>query len=98
MVLMHSLCGNAVVAQSGGPTAVSNAGACGIIPEALPAGAAARELFGANNGLLGILQEDRFDLRAESTDTVEPPRCTPSSLIGSCHYLLGSEVAKVMGR
>jgi 6-phosphofructokinase len=93
MFLMHSLCGNAVVAQSGGPTAVSNASACGIIQEALQHSAAVRELYGANNGLLGIVQEDLFDLRAESADTIEQLRCTPSALIGSCRYPLGDEVA-----
>src|SRR5262249_56421412 len=93
MVLMHSRSGNAVVAQSGGPTAISNASACGIIQEALQHGAAVRELYGANNGLLGLVQEDLFDLRAESADTVEQLRCTPSSLIGSCRYPLGDEVA-----
>src|SRR5437868_7653847 len=89
---MAPLQGNAVVAQSGGPTTVINASACGVIQEAFRQDAI-RELFGANNGLLGIVQEDLFDLRAESADTVEQLRCTPSSLIGSCRYPLGDEVA-----
>src|SRR5947199_6867841 len=93
MFLMHSLCGNAVVAQSGGPTAVSNASACGIIQEALQHSAAVRELYGANNGILGIVQEDLFDLRAESADTIEQLRCTPSAAIGSCRYNLGEFTA-----
>ena len=93
MFLMESLSGNAVVAQSGGPTAVSNASACGIIQEALPLTAVVRELLGANNGLLGIVQEDLFDLRAESADTIEQLCCTPSALIGSCRYPLGDAAA-----
>jgi ATP-dependent phosphofructokinase / diphosphate-dependent phosphofructokinase len=93
MFHMSSPGGNAVVAQSGGPTAVSNASACGILHEALAHGGAIRDLYGANNGLLGIVQEDLFDLRAESADTVEQLRCTPSSLIGSCNYRLGDLAA-----
>jgi 6-phosphofructokinase 1 len=85
---METLRGNAVLAQSGGPTAVVNASACGVIQEASRQGAIPN-LYGANNGLLGIVQEDLFDLRAESADTVEQLRCTPSSAIGSCRYNLG---------
>lgn len=64
---MTSLHGNAVVAQSGGPTAVINASACGVIEEALRHRGAITGLFGASNGILGIVQEDRFDLGAESS-------------------------------
>src|SRR6266540_7334097 len=85
---MEILRGNAVVAQSGGPTAVVNASACGVIQEASKYDAV-RNLYGANNGILGIIQEDLFDLRAESADTIEQLRCTPSAAIGSCRYRLG---------
>lgn len=67
---MSSLPGNAVVAQSGGPTAVINASACGVIEEALRHRHAITGLFGANNGILGIVQEDLFDLAAESADAI----------------------------
>jgi 6-phosphofructokinase 1 len=86
---MDTLRGNAVVAQSGGPTSVTNASACGIIQEAMLQPQAVAEIYGANNGILGIVQEDLFDLRAESADTIEQLRCTPSSAIGSCRYKLG---------
>jgi 6-phosphofructokinase 1 len=89
MHLMDTLRGNAVVAQSGGPTAVINASACGVIQECLRLGDVIGALFGANNGILGIVQEDLFDLGAESADTIESLRCTPSSAIGSCRYKLG---------
>src|SRR5262245_5126842 len=80
--------GNAVVAQSGGPTAVINASACGVIQEALRQDCI-RELYGANNGILGIVNEDLFDLRAETPETIEALRWTPASAIGSCRYKLG---------
>src|SRR6266545_6201319 len=89
---MEILRGNAVVAQSGGPTAVVNASACGVIQEASKYDAV-RNLYGANNGILGIVQEDIFDLRAASAHTIGQLRCTPSSAIGSCRYNLGDLTA-----
>src|SRR5262245_4357605 len=89
---MGALQGNAVVAQSGGPTAVINSSACGVIQEVL-ASSAVRDLYGANNGILGIVQEDLFDLRAESADTIEQLRSPPAAAIGPCRYKLGDLVA-----
>jgi 6-phosphofructokinase 1 len=86
---MSTLRGNAVIAQSGGPTAVINSSACGVIQEAFTHADAIGDLYGANNGILGIVQEDLFDLRAESADTIERLRCTPAAAIGSCRYKLG---------
>jgi ATP-dependent phosphofructokinase / diphosphate-dependent phosphofructokinase len=86
---MSSLHGNAVVAQSGGPTAVINASACGVIEEALRHRDSIRGLYGANNGILGIVQEDLFDLAAETPESISLLRSTPSSAIGSCRYKLG---------
>jgi 6-phosphofructokinase 1 len=85
---MDTLCGNAVVAQSGGPTAVINSSACGVIQEAFEHGVIG-DVYGANNGVLGLLQEDLFDLRAESAGTIQGLRRTPSAAIGSCRYKLG---------
>src|SRR5262245_55739494 len=90
--MADTLRGNAVVAQSGGPTAVINASACGVIQECLRQSAVG-DLFGANNGILGIVHEDLFDLRAESAETVEGLRTTPSSAVGSCRYKLGDLTA-----
>ncbi|MCC6420411.1 MAG: 6-phosphofructokinase [Gemmataceae bacterium] len=84
---MDRLRGNAVVAQSGGPTAVINSSACGIVQEALRHDVI-DAIYGANNGILGIVREDLFDLRAESADTLEQLRCTPSAAVGSCRYRL----------
>src|SRR5438876_11906134 len=87
--MSEQLRGNAVVAQSGGPTTVINASACGVIQEALRQSVVS-DLYGANNGILGIIQEDLFDLRAESADTIDSLRWTPSAAIGSCRYKLGN--------
>ena len=94
---MSTLHGNAVVAQSGGPTAVINSSACGVIEEALRHREVIGDLYGANNGILGIVQEDLFDLGAESADAIALLRATPASAIGSCRYKLG-DLGKDQGK
>ena len=86
---MSDLKGNAVVALSGGPTAVINSSACGVIEEALRHRDLIGNVYGANNGIFGIVQEDLFDLGAESPDAIALLRATPASAIGSCRYKLG---------
>jgi 6-phosphofructokinase len=85
----ETLRGRALVAQSGGPTAVINASAYGVIQEAL-AHPEITGIYGANRGILGALEEDLFDLGAESPDTLAGLLSTPSAAIGSCRYKLGS--------
>jgi len=80
---------NVIVAQSGGPTAVINSSACGVIQEAITAGQFGRVL-GATNGILGVLKEDLFDITAEKSETIEALRRTPAAAIGSCRYKLKS--------
>src|SRR5947209_1134254 len=89
--MTEKLRGNAVLAQSGGPTAVINASACGVIQESLRQ-EEIEQLYGANHGILGIVQEDLFDLRAEAADTIAGLRATPSAAVGSCRYKLGDLV------
>jgi ATP-dependent phosphofructokinase / diphosphate-dependent phosphofructokinase len=77
--------GKCIVAQSGGPTAVINASACGVIQEAF----AHREITGvyaAHNGILGVLEEQIFDLGRESRKTIEALKTSPSAALGSCRY------------
>ena len=80
---------NAIVGQSGGPTAVINASAAGVIQEAIKSGKIGRVL-GAINGILGVLKEDLFDISAEKPETIEALKRTPSAAIGSCRYKLKS--------
>lgn len=80
--------GNVLIAQSGGPTAVINASCCGIIQEAFKHEEQIQELYGAINGISGILQEDLADLRKEDPATIELLKYTPSSAMGSCRYKL----------
>ena len=80
---------NAIVAQSGGPTAVINSSACGVIQEAVKSGKIG-SVFGATNGILGVLGEDLFDISAEKPQTIEALKQTPAAAIGSCRYKLKS--------
>ncbi|MFC1678080.1 6-phosphofructokinase [Planctomycetota bacterium] len=80
---------NAIIAQSGGPTAVINSSACGVIQQAINSGRIGKVL-GASNGILGVLKEDLFDITAEKPETIEAMKQTPAAAIGSCRYKLKS--------
>jgi 6-phosphofructokinase 1 len=84
---MAELVGNVLVGQSGGPTAVINASVAGIVAEALNH-ACVEEIYGALNGVLGILQEDIIDLAAESQQQIRALRHTPGAALGTCRYKL----------
>ncbi|MFZ0035019.1 MAG: 6-phosphofructokinase [Sedimentisphaerales bacterium] len=81
--------GNVIVAQSGGPTAVINSSICGVIQEALKSGKIGR-VIGATNGILGVLEEDLFDISTEKPETIEALKQTPAAALGSCRYKLKS--------
>jgi len=80
---------NAIVAQSGGPTAVINSSACGIIQQAMKTDKIDR-IFGATNGILGVLHEELFDITAEDSQAIEALKRTPAAALGSCRYKLKS--------
>ena len=84
---MAELAGNVLVGQSGGPTAVINASIAGVISEALNH-ECVEEVYGALNGVLGILNEDLVDLAAESQQTIRALRHTPGAALGTCRYKL----------
>ncbi|MDF2614602.1 MAG: 6-phosphofructokinase [Clostridia bacterium] len=83
------LIGNCIVAQSGGPTSVINASACGVIMEAFKQ-ECIQEVYGAQNGIEGLLNQELFDLRREDIRQIELLKHTPSSALGSCRYHLPS--------
>ncbi len=86
---MANLRGKLVMAQSGGPTAVINSSICGVVQEAVKHDEF-DSVYGAINGIMGILHENMIDLTRESSETVERLRCTPSSALGSCRRKLDS--------
>ena len=94
--MRETLSKNLVVAQSGGPTAVINSSICGIIDEARNK----REvggIYGAVNGILGVLNEQLVDLRKEDPQSIQNLRKTPSAALGSCRYKLSeADYSRVM--
>lgn len=82
--------GNAVIAQSGGPTAVINSSCAGIIQEALKS-SSIEQVYGAINGILGMLREKMIDLSRVNAETQSILKTTPSSALGSCRYKLSEK-------
>ncbi|OHD82474.1 MAG: 6-phosphofructokinase [Spirochaetes bacterium RIFOXYC1_FULL_54_7] len=87
---MDTMKGKCIVAQSGGPTAVINASACGVIQEALKS-PPITGVYAAHNGILGIMNEELFDLGKEDPADIEGLRTTPAAALGSCRYKVKTE-------
>ncbi len=93
---MNILKGNAVVGQSGGPTAAINATLAGVIVGALTDGKEAIEtLYGMRNGMQGLLEEDLVDLSemfggddGVDYDRIRLLKQTPAAALGSCRKKL----------
>jgi ATP-dependent phosphofructokinase / diphosphate-dependent phosphofructokinase len=84
---MAELVGNCLIGQSGGPSAVNNASVAGIVSEALNH-ECIEEVYGALNGVAGLLQEDLVDLASESQQAIRGLRHTPGAALGSCRTKL----------
>jgi 6-phosphofructokinase 1 len=83
--------GNAVFAQSGGPTTVINSSMAGAVLEAMKHKKVFGKLYGAKNGILGVLQEELFDFGKEKLDDIKGLRTTPAAAAGSCRYKVKTE-------
>ncbi|HIU20795.1 MAG TPA: 6-phosphofructokinase [Candidatus Limadaptatus stercorigallinarum] len=84
---MKGLKGACMFCQSGGPTAVINSSAAGVFIEALKQ-ENITEVYGAEHGVLGILQEKFYDISKEDMNELKLLRHTPSSALGSSRYKL----------
>ena len=84
---MSELKGACIIGQSGGPTAVINASALGVIRTALDTPCITR-VFGAAHGIKGVLEDKLYDMGQEEADELEYLKYTPSSALGSCRYKL----------
>lgn len=84
--------GNAVVGQSGGPTAAINATLAGVIRGVLEGahGGCIRTLYGMRNGVEGLIKEDLIDLNAffDSEEKISLLEHTPAAALGSCRKKL----------
>jgi 6-phosphofructokinase 1 len=83
--MAEKLTGACVFAQSGGPTAVINASAYGVIKTALEA-PEITNVYGAAHGITGILSDTLYDMGQEDAYELELLLNTPSSELGSCRY------------
>ena len=74
--------GKVVVAQGGGPTAVINQSLVGVVLESRKFPQITK-VYGAINGVNGIINENFLDLTQETTNNLERVAVTPSSALGS---------------
>ena len=81
----EKLTGACIFGQSGGPTAVINASAYGVIKAALESPNVTRVL-GAANGIVGVLNDRLYDMGEEDAYELSLLLHTPSSELGSCRY------------
>jgi len=93
-IFMNTLRGNAVVGQSGGPTAAINATLAGVIRGAL-ANDAIETLYGMRNGIEGFLAENLINLSEIFADEkkIKILEQTPSAALGSCRKKMKSPEA-----
>ena len=82
---MNALKGACIIGQSGGPTAVINASAYGVIRTALD-NEMITKVYGAANGIKGVLDDRLYDMSQEDAEELELLLYTPSSALGSCRY------------
>lgn len=82
--------GNAIVGQSGGPTAAINATLAGVIRAAVQNKGAIRTIYGMRNGIEGFLKEDLTNLSARFAGEEELTLLegTPAAALGSCRKKL----------
>ncbi len=90
---MSILYGNAVVGQSGGPTAAINATLAGVIrgfKDTQSHSGAIGTLYGMRNGVEGLLREDLVDLGSVFANDEDITRLehTPAAALGSCRKKL----------
>ena len=80
---------NLLVAQSGGPTSAINATLCGVIEKGL-INTNIEKIYGARNGILGILSEKLIELKPTlfNPEALQLLCQTPSSALGSCRMKL----------
>ena len=79
------LIGACIFGQSGGPTAVINASAYGVIRTALDSDVITN-VYGAAYGIKGVLNDELYDMAEEEDYELKLLLNTPSSELGSCRY------------
>lgn len=90
-----SLRGNALIGQSGGPTAVINQTLVGVAQAALAAEPIGR-VYGAIHGIRGILDGQLMDFSGESAENLELVAGTPSSALLSVRLKPTPEICRAI--
>ncbi len=80
-----ALTGSVIIGQSGGPSAVINASAYGVIRTALE-NENITKVYGAFHGIKGVLNDQLMIMDEEDPKELEHLLYTPSSALGSCRY------------
>ena len=83
--MSEKLIGSCIFGQSGGPTAVINASAYGVIRAALDADEITK-VYGAAHGIVGVLEDKLYVMDEEDPEELKLLLNTPSSELGSCRY------------
>ena len=83
--MSEKLIGACIFGQSGGPTAVINASAYGVIRAALDAEEITK-VYGAAHGIQGVLNDQLYVMDEEDPQELAYLLHTPSSELGSCRY------------
>lgn len=85
---------NAIVGQSGGPTAVINASLYGVVYEALNREDIFANVYGMINGIEGFLHDQLMDMKPlDASGELELIKTTPGSYLGSCRYKLPEDLS-----
>jgi 6-phosphofructokinase len=82
--------GNALIGQSGGPTAVINSSLAGAV-EAAKASSFIEEIYGMQYGIEGVMKEWMYDLGSQPASVIKGLRSTPSSALGSSRHKVSEE-------
>lgn len=83
-----SIGGNALYAQAGGVTAVLNATAVGLIAAWQAQAPADARLYGAREGVLGLLSERLVNLSALDQATLTALSYSPSAMLATCRHVI----------
>lgn len=86
------LVGSCIFGQSGGPTAVINASAYGVIRTALDS-ENITGVYGAAYGIQGVIKDELYDMGEEEDYELKLLLNTPSSELGSCRYKIADPAA-----
>lgn len=83
--------GNSLIIQSGGPTCVINSSLYGIIKEAKKHPNNIEGIFGALNGIEGLLNNEIIDLRKENEQELIYLLNTPGAVLGTGRHKLNND-------